>query len=69
VTLEPDNEGIVDDPDVQVFRVRVEESAVSGDAITDESIDYEGPADPRATRVLIRLPDGQSATVDIEDVS
>lgn len=69
VSLEPDNEGIVDDPDIQVFRVRVEEPAAGGSAMTEESISYNGPADPRASKVVIRVPEGEPVTVEIQDVS
>ena len=69
VTLEPDNEGIIDDPAVQVFRVRVQEPDFGPDVMTDEPIHYDGPADEPATKVLIRLPDASQVSVDVQDVS
>jgi hypothetical protein len=69
ITLELDNEGIIDDPDVQVFRGRVQEPQAGAPVMTEEDVHYKGPADPRAKRVVIRLPDGRQESVDIQDVS
>lgn len=69
LTLEPDNEGIVDDPDMQVFRLIVQEPKAGGGMVTEEPIHYEGPADLRAKKVVVRLPDGQEARIDIQEVS
>ncbi len=69
VTLEVDNEGVFDEPDVQVFRVNVQQPDFGPDVVTDERIHYEGSADPRAKRVLIRLPGEEPTSVNIEDVS
>lgn len=69
VTLEPANEGIIDNPDVQVFQLRIQEPEFGPSVVTDEAIHYEGPADPQATKVGIRIPDQEPAYIDIEDVT
>jgi len=68
VTLEPDNEGIVGDPEVQVFRVRIEEPRAGGTAMTEEPVAYDGPWDGRSTRVVIRIPNQEPASVAITDL-
>lgn len=69
VSLEPANEGIIDNPDEQVLQVRIQEPDFGASVVTDEAVHYEGPADPRATKVVIRIPDQGPAYVDIEDVT
>jgi hypothetical protein len=69
VSLKPDNEGIINDPDVQVFRVHVEEPPTGGSKMTDEPVTYDGPADRSASKVVIRVRDQEPVTVEIEDVS
>ena len=69
VTLEPDNEGTVDDPDVVVFRVVVDVPDDGTTHMSDEAIHYEGGIDETPRWVVIRIPDAADARVEIEDVS
>lgn len=61
-TLEPDNEGMVDDPELVVLRFTVETPEVGTDDFVERDVTWSGDAGPGVKRVQIR----GDADVEIE---
>jgi hypothetical protein len=70
VTLSPDNEGIIDQPELAVLRLDAEPpSGTVIDVITEVPVEYTGTDDPRLEKIQIRLygdietPDGDDSII------
>lgn len=55
--LSPDNEGIVDDPELVVLRLTVTPADTGNDILVPAAVDFAGPIDRQVRRVQIRVPD------------
>lgn len=62
--LSPDNEGIVDDPELIVLRLTVTPAGAGSDVLVPAAVDFATPIDPQVRRVQIRVPD--FADVELE---
>jgi len=65
ITLEPDNEGIIDDPEFYVLRLRVEVPPGGTTDYVERDVHWEGDVGPDIRRVTIRIPDSPDVTIEV----
>ena len=68
LALEPDNEGVVDDPELFVLRLAVDKPDIGDTMVATKPISGEWDA-PGIKRVSIRVPNSEPVTVSVRDAS
>lgn len=66
IRLEPDNEGIVDDPSLFVLRLVVEEGRFGDTMVATKEVAGTW-REAAVERVVVRLPDGNDASIDVRE--
>lgn len=69
LTLEPDNPGVVPQPEEVVLRLVTSEPVSGGDALTATPVAYETEVGEEALRVIIRRNGAESLVVPISEES
>ena len=67
IRLEPDNEGIVDDPELFVLRLVVDEPPVGDTMMATKDVGGRWRASG-IKRVSVRVPDEHAASIDVREV-
>lgn len=65
LTLEPGNEGPVDEPDLFVLSLKVDEPEFGDDRITDREVSWSGDAGPNIK--YVRIQGGTEAMIEVTE--
>jgi len=66
ITLEPTNEGVIDDPSLMALRCVIESPEEGPTVMTDEPVNWEGAVEASVTRIRIDCG-GDSTFIEIRD--